>query len=63
MDFEGNEVRATQMYGGKRIRVIGTVNSIEVLKSGQSYPDLSLTSRWLCANTMLFQQITKLSLG
>jgi hypothetical protein len=35
MDFEGNEVRATQMYGGKRIRVIGTVNSIEVLKSGQ----------------------------
>ena len=35
MDFEGNEVRAAQMYGGKRIRVIGTVNSIEVLKSGQ----------------------------
>jgi hypothetical protein len=25
MDFEGNQVRATQIYGGKRIRVIGTV--------------------------------------
>lgn len=34
MDFEGNEVRANQMYGGKRIRVNGTVNSIDVLKSG-----------------------------
>jgi len=35
MEFEGNEVRANQMYGGKRIRVNGTVNSIDVLKSGQ----------------------------
>src|SRR5437763_1882177 len=26
IDFEGNEVRAIQMYGGKRIRVNGTVN-------------------------------------
>src|ERR1051326_2091421 len=34
IDFEGNEVRALQMYGGKRIRVNGTVNSIEVQKSG-----------------------------
>jgi len=34
MEFEGNEVRANQMYGGKRIRVNGTVNSIDVLKSG-----------------------------
>ena len=34
MDFEGNEVRANQMYVGKRIRVNGTVNSIDVLKSG-----------------------------
>jgi len=35
MDFEGNEVRANQMYVGKRIRVNGTVNAIEVRKSGQ----------------------------
>ena len=34
IDFEGNEVRANQMYGGKRIRVNGTVNSIEVQKNG-----------------------------
>jgi|GEM_PF-796829 len=34
LDFEGNEVRALQMYGGKRIRVNGTVNSIDVQKSG-----------------------------
>jgi len=34
MEFEGNEVRANQMYGGKRIRVNGTVNSIDVQKSG-----------------------------
>src|ERR1700674_2795168 len=30
MEFEGNEVRANQTYGGKRIRVNGTVNSIDV---------------------------------
>lgn len=35
MEFEGNEVRANQMYGGKRIRVNGTVNSIEILKDGR----------------------------
>src|SRR6266853_2091709 len=35
IDFEGNEVGANQMYGGKRIRVNGTVNSIEVLKDGR----------------------------
>ncbi len=34
IDFESNEVRALQMYGGKRIRVNGTVNSIDVQKSG-----------------------------
>src|SRR5439155_25600908 len=35
MEFEGNEVRANQMYGGKRIQVHGTVNSIDVQKNGQ----------------------------
>jgi hypothetical protein len=35
IDFEGNEVRANQLYGGKRIRVNGTVNSIDVLKDGR----------------------------
>src|SRR6267378_6973654 len=35
LEFEGNEVRANQMYGGKRIRVNGTVNSIDVLKDGR----------------------------
>ena len=35
IDFEGNEVRAIQMYGGKRIRVNGTVNSIDILKDGR----------------------------
>ena len=35
LEFEGNEVRANQIYGGKRIRVHGTVNSIDVLKDGR----------------------------
>ena len=35
IDFEGNEVRANQIYGGKRIRINGTVNSIEILKDGR----------------------------
>jgi hypothetical protein len=35
IEFEGNEVRANQIYGGKRIRVNGTVNSIEVLRDGR----------------------------
>ena len=35
MEFEGNEVRANQMYGGRRVRVNGTVNSIEILKDGR----------------------------
>ncbi len=35
IEFEGNEVRANQMYGGKRIRVNGTVNSIDIQKNGQ----------------------------
>jgi tRNA_anti-like len=35
IDFEGNEVRANQMYGGKRIRVNGTVNSIDILTDGK----------------------------
>ncbi|MDQ2855593.1 MAG: OB-fold putative lipoprotein, partial [Acidobacteriota bacterium] len=34
MEFEGNEVRANQMYVGKRIRVNGAVNSIDVVKGG-----------------------------
>ncbi len=34
IEFEGNEVRANQIYGGKRIRVNGTVNSIDVQKNG-----------------------------
>ena len=35
IEFEGNEVRANQIYGGKRIRVNGTVNSIDILKDGR----------------------------
>jgi hypothetical protein len=35
MEFEGNEVRANQMYVGKRIRVSGTVNSVDILKDGR----------------------------
>jgi hypothetical protein len=34
MEFEGNEVRANQMYVGQRIRVNGTVNSIDIVKGG-----------------------------
>lgn len=34
IEYEGNEVRATQMYTGKRIRVHGSVNAIEILKNG-----------------------------
>jgi len=36
MDFEGNEVRANQMYVGKRVRVNGSVNSIEVVGDGSA---------------------------
>jgi hypothetical protein len=35
IDFEGNELRALQIYGGKRIRVSGTVNSVDILKDGR----------------------------
>ena len=35
IEFEGNEVRANQMYTGKRIRVNGSVNSIDILKDGR----------------------------
>ena len=35
IEYEGNDVRATQLYPGKRIRVNGTVNSIEILKDGR----------------------------
>lgn len=34
MEFEGNEVRANQLYGGKRVRINGSVNSIDVQKDG-----------------------------
>ena len=35
LEFEGNEVRANQLYGGKRIRVNGRVNAIEILRDGR----------------------------
>jgi tRNA_anti-like len=34
-EFETNEVRANQAYAGKRVRVHGTVNNIEVEKDGR----------------------------
>jgi len=34
-EFEGNELRANQTYVGKRVRITGTVNSIEINKAGQ----------------------------
>jgi hypothetical protein len=34
-EFEGNEVRANLQYAGKRVRVYGTVNTIEIDKQGQ----------------------------
>ncbi len=34
-EFESNEVRANQLYVGKRVRIFGTVNSIEVDKGGR----------------------------
>jgi len=35
LEFEGNEVRANQIYRGQRIRVNGTVNSIDSLEDGR----------------------------
>lgn len=34
-EFEVNEVRANQQYLGKRVRVYGTINNIEIEKDGQ----------------------------
>jgi hypothetical protein len=34
-EFENNEVRAIELYIGKRVRVTGTVNQIEVEQNGQ----------------------------
>lgn len=34
-EFENNEVRANQIYVGKRVRIFGTVNSIEIGKDGR----------------------------
>ena len=34
-EFESNEVRANQVYGGKRVRIFGTVNSIEIDNGGK----------------------------
>ena len=34
-EFEGNEVRANQTYVGKRVRITGTVNTIEINSAGQ----------------------------
>lgn len=36
LEFEGNEVGAKQTYGGKRVRITGTVNSITVLKDDRT---------------------------
>lgn len=35
LEFEGNEVRANQMYSGKRVRINGSVNSIDIQKDGR----------------------------
>lgn len=40
-EFETNEVRANQQYLGKRVRIYGTVNSVDKEKDGQ----LTLTFR------------------
>jgi hypothetical protein len=34
-EFENNEIRANQLYIGKRMRIHGTVNIIEINKDGQ----------------------------
>ena len=34
-EFENNEIRAIQQYAGKRVRVYGTVNTIEINDKGQ----------------------------
>jgi len=34
-EFEGNEIRANQTYIGKRVRIYGTVNTIEINRAGQ----------------------------
>jgi hypothetical protein len=34
-EFESNEVRANQLYAGKRVRIFGTVNSIEIDNDGK----------------------------
>src|SRR5688572_117141 len=34
-EFESNEVRANQLYVGKRVRIFGTVNSIEIDNDGK----------------------------
>jgi hypothetical protein len=34
-EFENNEVRANQMYVGKRVRIHGIVNTIEIARDGQ----------------------------
>ena len=34
-EFEGNEIRANQTYIGKRVRITGTVNTIEINRAGQ----------------------------
>ena len=34
-EFESNEVRANHLYVGKRMRIVGTVNSIEIDNDGK----------------------------
>jgi len=42
MEYEGNELRANQIYAGKTVRVNGTVNSIEVLGDGSALHFMNL---------------------
>jgi hypothetical protein len=34
--FEENEIRANQLFGGKRVRIVGSVNSVESLADGRA---------------------------
>jgi len=34
-EFESNEVRANQLYAGKRVRIFGTVNTVEIDNDGK----------------------------
>jgi hypothetical protein len=34
--YEENEIRANQLFGGKRVRIVGSVNSVESLADGRA---------------------------